>query len=99
MSQKQSLQEAEKAWDRIRCFNAKREEIEQIRIDYEFRRIMVNDGWTKITDYGRKKYIEALAWLNTYSPNTTPRGSVDKTAMFAAGSGAVAGALPTLHNP
>ena len=57
---------AERAWDRIKCFNAKREEIEQIYIEQEFRRIMVNDDWAKITDYDRKKYIEALAWINTY---------------------------------
>jgi hypothetical protein len=80
---------AEKAWNRIKYFNAEREVIKQIYIEQKFRDIMVNDRWLEITDYEREMYNKALAWINTY----TPKSNIDKTAIVAAGSGAVTGAL------
>lgn len=84
---------AEKAWNRIKYFNAEREKLKQIYIEQKFRDIMVNDSWIKITDYEREMYNKALAWVDSYNPKKTPKIKIDTTAMAAAGTGAVSGAL------
>lgn len=84
---------AEKAWNRIKHFNADREKVKEIYIEQKFRDIMVNDSWMKITDYEREMYSKALAWVDTYNPQKTHPRNIDKTAIAAAGTGAVSGVL------
>ena len=83
---------AEKAWNRIKHFNAERESVKQIYIEQKFRDIMVNDSWLKITEYEKEMYHKALAWVDTYKPKTSKR-NIDKNAIAAAGTGAISGAL------
>ncbi|MDJ0689578.1 MAG: hypothetical protein QNJ41_13810 [Xenococcaceae cyanobacterium MO_188.B32] len=84
---------AEKAWNRIKYCNAEREKVKEIYIEQKFRDIMVNDSWIKITDYEREIYSKALAWVDTYNPKKTHLRNIDKTAIAAAGTGAISGAL------
>lgn len=83
---------AEKSWNRIKHFNTQREEITQIYIEQKFKNAMVDDSWSKITDYEKEMYSKALAWVDTYNPKTSKR-NINKTAIAAAGTGAAAGAL------
>jgi hypothetical protein len=83
---------AEQHWNNVKRFNPEVEKNKEIYIEQKFKDIMVNDSWINITDYDREMYQKALAWAGSYSsdPNYT---KIDKSAKFAAGSGAVAGAL------
>jgi hypothetical protein len=83
---------AEQHWNNVKKFNPEVEKNKEIYIEQKFRDIMVNDSWMTITDYDREMYQKALAWASSYSsqPNYT---KIDKSAKFAAGSGAVGGAL------
>jgi hypothetical protein len=79
---------AERVWQRVEHFNPDREAIIEIQIQQEFVRIMNNDAWMKITDYDREMYNKALIWVNNFAP----KNSIDRTALIAAGTGAVVGA-------
>jgi uncharacterized membrane-anchored protein len=83
---------AERCWNRVKNFNAKTEAIREIQIEQKFRDIMVNDRWLEITDYDREMYNKALNWANSYNPKQSQK-NIDKTAIVAAGSGAVTGAV------
>ena len=79
-------------WGRIKCFNAEREKIKEIYVEQKFRDAMVDDRWIEISDYDRQMYNKALAWVNSYNLKPSKK-NIDKTAMLAAGSGAVTGAF------
>jgi hypothetical protein len=81
---------AERVWQRVKQFNPDREAIIEIQIQQEFVRIMNNDAWMKITDYDREMYNKALVWINAFTPKN--KNSIDRTALVAAGTGAVVGA-------
>ena len=83
---------AERHWNSIQRFNPTTEKNRELYIEQKFRDIMVNDSWTKITDHDREMYYKALASSNSYNPQRS-NSNIDKTAILAAGSGAVTGAL------
>ncbi|MBE9045612.1 hypothetical protein IQ255_14565 [Pleurocapsales cyanobacterium LEGE 10410] len=84
---------AEETWRSIECFNSKREEEYEIYIEQQFRRVMSNNDWIKISDYDRKMYQKALSsWANSY--NSQPnKQSFDKFVFIPVAGGAMAGAL------
>ena len=83
---------AEQHWNRITKFNPETEKIKELYIEQKFRDIMVNDRWLEITDYDREMYHKALALMDLFNPKKS-KNNIDKTAIVAAGSGAVTGAL------
>ena len=84
---------AEKVWQRVQHFDIEAEKIQEIELEQEFKRIMANDQWLKITDYDRDMYHKALAsWANTY--NSHPhKSSFDQFVFVPVAGGAIAGAL------
>ena len=83
---------AEEHWNKIQRFNPETEKIKEIYLEYKFRDIMANNRWLEINDYERETYYRAVAWANSYNPQKS-NSNIDKTAMLAASSGAVTGAL------
>jgi hypothetical protein len=79
---------AERVWQQVQQFNPEAEAIKEIYLEEKFRNIMVNDSWLKITEYDWEMYNKALAWVEQYDP----KSKIDKSAMIAAGSGAIVGA-------
>jgi hypothetical protein len=84
---------AEEIWSKVQCFNSELEQIKENYIEQEFKRIMTNNDWMKITDYDREMYHKALSsWAKSY--NSQPnKQSFDKFVFVSAGGGALAGAL------
>lgn len=84
---------AEETWRSIEFFNPEREEEYEIYIEQEFRRVMSNNDWMKISDYDRKMYEKALSsWANSY--NSQPnKQRFDKFVFIPVAGGAMAGAL------
>ena len=84
---------AEETWRSIESFNSKREEDYEIYLEQQFRRVMSNNDWMKISDYDREMYQKALSsWANSY--NSQPNNkSFDKFVLLPAAGGAMAGAL------
>ncbi len=79
---------AERVWQQVQQFNPETEAIKEIYFEQKFRDIMVNDSWLKITEYEWEMYNKALAWVEQYNS----KSKIDKSAMIAAGSGAIVGA-------
>jgi hypothetical protein len=84
---------AEEVWRKVKCFNSELEKIKEIYIEQEFKRIMSNNEWLKITDYDREMYNRALfSWTNSY--NSQPnKQSFDKFVFVPVVGGAMVGAL------
>ncbi|MBW4532945.1 MAG: hypothetical protein KME09_03325 [Pleurocapsa minor HA4230-MV1] len=84
---------AEEIWHKVKCFNPEIEGIKAVYIEQEFKRIMSNNEWMKITDYDLKMYNKALSsWTNSY--NSQPnKQNFDKFVFVPVAGGAMAGAL------
>ncbi|MCC0179431.1 hypothetical protein I4641_20935 [Waterburya agarophytonicola K14] len=84
---------AEKIWHSIENFNSEREEQYEIYMEQQFKRIMSNDDWVRISDYDRKIYQKALSsWANSYNSHPNKK-SFDKFVFIPVAGGAMAGAL------
>ncbi|WP_146132061.1 hypothetical protein [Pleurocapsa sp. CCALA 161] len=84
---------AEEIWKKVQCFNPEIEKIKENYIEQEFKRIISNNEWMKITDHDREMYNKALStWANSY--NSQPnKQSFDKFVFIPVAGGAMAGAL------
>jgi len=83
----------DRIWEKVKRFDPRAEKFRADEIEQQFRNIMVNDQWMKITDYDRQMYHKALAsWTDTYN-SQSHKPSFDKFVFVPVAGGAAAGAL------